>query len=82
MEEKSTFELMHRVRRANGTVGWVLSRAVPILTPDGGVREWFGPPSTSRSAGKRNQLCSRGLSASVCLLRCMKAAVPPADTCP
>lgn len=39
---RSLFELEHRVRRANGGVGWVLSRAVPILGPAGEVVEWFG----------------------------------------
>lgn len=28
---KRTFELEHRVRRADGTIGWTFSRAVPIL---------------------------------------------------
>ena len=41
----STFELEHRVRLADGGVGWVLSRAVPILGPDGEVVEWFGAAS-------------------------------------
>ncbi|WP_247654227.1 MULTISPECIES: PAS domain-containing protein [Microvirga] len=39
---KSLFELEHRVRQVNGGVGWVLSRAVPILGPDGNIVEWFG----------------------------------------
>ncbi|AWN52157.1 PAS domain S-box protein [Methylobacterium sp. 17Sr1-1] len=39
---KSLFELEHRVRLADGGVGWVLSRAVPILGADGEIVEWFG----------------------------------------
>ena len=39
---KSMFELEHRVRRADGSVGWTLSRAVPILDANGEIAEWFG----------------------------------------
>ena len=39
---KSMFELEHRVRRADGTLGWTLSRAVPILDDQGHVSEWVG----------------------------------------
>ena len=36
------FELEHRIRRADGSEGWVLSRAVPIRDEQGQVTEWFG----------------------------------------
>jgi PAS domain S-box-containing protein len=39
---KSLFELEHRVRQAGGDLGWVLSRAVPLLGADGEIVEWFG----------------------------------------
>ena len=39
---KGVFELEHRVLRSDGTVGWVLSRAVPILNENHEVVEWFG----------------------------------------
>jgi len=42
---KSLFELEHRVRLDNGGVGWVLSRAVPLLDDDGEIKEWFGAGS-------------------------------------
>jgi len=42
IRDKSVFELEHRVRRVDGTLGWTLSRAVPILDVDGNIREWFG----------------------------------------
>jgi len=42
MRQKTLFELEHRVRRADGTVGWTLSRALPILSDKGEVIEWFG----------------------------------------
>ena len=37
-----SFELEHRVLRADGTIGWTVSRAVPVLGPDGEVTEWVG----------------------------------------
>ncbi|GJD94400.1 PAS domain-containing protein [Methylobacterium iners] len=42
---RSTFDLEHRVRRADGSVGWTHSRAVPILDRGGAVVEWFGAAS-------------------------------------
>jgi len=42
---KSVFQLEHRVRRADGTVGWTSSRAVPIFDERGRIVEWFGAAS-------------------------------------
>ncbi|MGE5526559.1 MAG: PAS domain S-box protein [Rhodospirillaceae bacterium] len=42
---KSVFELEHRVRCVDGSVGWTFSRAVPILDDSGEVAEWFGAAS-------------------------------------
>jgi|GEM_PF-964286 len=42
---RTMFELEHRVRRSDIGVGWVHSRAVPILDETGAVREWFGASS-------------------------------------
>jgi PAS domain S-box-containing protein len=42
---KSVFELEHRVRRVDGSLGWTLSRAVPILDANGEIVEWFGAAS-------------------------------------
>ena len=42
---RSIFELEHRVRRADGSVGWTLSRAVPLLDASGHIVEWFGAAS-------------------------------------
>ena len=39
---KAPFELEHRVLRADGTVGWTFSRAIPLLDEAGEIREWFG----------------------------------------
>jgi PAS domain S-box-containing protein len=42
---KSTFELEHRVRRVDGSLGWMFSRAIPIQNVEGQVVEWFGAAS-------------------------------------
>jgi two-component system, sporulation sensor kinase E len=39
---KSMFRLEHRVLRVDGTLGWTLSRAIPILNSEGDIVEWFG----------------------------------------
>lgn len=39
---KSIFELEHRVIRADGSVGWVHSRAVPLFNGQEEITEWFG----------------------------------------
>ncbi|WP_420146165.1 PAS domain-containing protein [Sphingobium sp.] len=39
---KSPFVLEHRVRQAEGSIGWTASRAVPTLGPVGEILEWFG----------------------------------------
>ena len=42
---KTMFELEHRVRRVDGTLGWTFSRAVPMLDAQGEIVEWFGAAS-------------------------------------
>ena len=42
---RKMFELEHRVRRADGTLGWTLSRAVPLFDANGNITEWFGAAS-------------------------------------
>ena len=42
---KRTFQSEHRVRRVDGTLGWTLSRAIPILDRNGEIVEWFGAAS-------------------------------------
>ncbi len=41
----SIFEMEYRVQRLDGTLGWTLSRAVPLLDAQGEVVEWFGAAS-------------------------------------
>jgi signal transduction histidine kinase/CheY-like chemotaxis protein len=49
---KDTFELEHRVIRADGTLGWTFSRAIPLLDDHGRIIEWFG---TARDVTERKR---------------------------
>src|SRR5580693_2475322 len=53
---KRMFELEHRVRRIDGTLGWTNSRAVPLLNVNGEILEWFGAASdvTARKEAEEN----------------------------
>ena len=42
---RKVFELEHRVRRADGTHGWTLLRAVPLFDGNGNITEWVGAAS-------------------------------------
>jgi PAS domain S-box-containing protein len=53
---RSMFELEHRVRRTDGTLGWTNSRAVPLLNVNGEIVEWFGAAAdvTARKEAEEN----------------------------
>lgn len=53
---RNPFQLEHRVRRADGTLGWAYSRAVPLLNGNGEILEWFGAASdvTARKEAEEN----------------------------
>jgi signal transduction histidine kinase/DNA-binding response OmpR family regulator len=42
IRNKAPFELEHRIIRVDGSLGWIQSRAVPILGAGGNIVEWFG----------------------------------------
>ncbi len=42
IQTKDVFELEHRVIREDSTLGWIYSRAIPILDEQGEIVEWFG----------------------------------------
>ncbi|MGI4742687.1 MAG: PAS domain-containing protein [Janthinobacterium lividum] len=56
--QKSPFELEHRVRRADGTVGWTHSRAIPVLDAQGELTGWLGAASdvSARKAAEEQLL--------------------------
>ena len=42
LANKTTYEIEHRARNADGEYRWYKSRALPVLNTDGSVREWIG----------------------------------------
>ncbi len=52
IQTKTVFQLEHRIRRADGTLGWTFSRAVPLLDAQGEILEWFG---AARDVTERKQ---------------------------
>jgi len=51
---KSILELEHRVLRVDGTLGWILSRAIPVFDEAGEIIEWLGTATdlTDRKRGE------------------------------
>jgi two-component sensor histidine kinase len=45
VRDKAPFQVEHRVRQADGSIGWTFSRAIPILDEAGEIVEWFGAAS-------------------------------------
>jgi PAS domain S-box-containing protein len=65
---KSMFQLEHRVRRTDGTLGWTYSRAVPLFDVNGEIVEWFGAASDvteRREAEKKYRKLAQTLDAEV-----------------
>ena len=62
--DKDVFELEHRVLRADGTVGWTHSRAIPLLDNAGGIVEWLGAASDVTARVKAYQSFTRLFEAS------------------
>ncbi len=52
---KVPFQLEHRVRQADGTIGWTFSRGVPILDEAGEIAEWFGCASDVTERHRTNE---------------------------
>lgn len=68
VRSKSTFQLEHRVRRRDGTMGWTYSRAVPLLNENGEILEWFGAASdvtARREAEEKYRMLVQTLDAEV-----------------
>ncbi|MEJ1241436.1 ATP-binding protein [Chryseolinea sp. T2] len=45
LESNHEFHLEHRVFKADGSVGWVSSRAIPVRDHEGNLVEWYGAAS-------------------------------------
>jgi two-component sensor histidine kinase len=42
IQNREPLEIEHRVRTPDGVIGWLASRAVPVLDEAGAITEWFG----------------------------------------
>jgi PAS domain S-box-containing protein len=42
VSNKSTYETHYRLRRHDGQYRWTVVKGVPVLNPDGTIREWMG----------------------------------------
>jgi len=63
IRSKSVLQLEHRVRRLDGTWGWMFSRAIPLLDAEGNITEWFGAGSDVTE--RRRNEHARGWLASI-----------------
>lgn len=64
-ENGAAFESTYRMRTAAGDYRWVLSRAVPVHTPDGTIERWFGTVTdvhAQRNLSEQRDLLARELS--------------------
>jgi len=53
--EVRPYQYEHRVRKADGSIGWVFSRAVPITNEAGEIVEWFGAASDITERRRTNE---------------------------
>ncbi|HEV7265302.1 MAG TPA: PAS domain S-box protein [Falsiroseomonas sp.] len=60
VRSQGVFEQEHQVRRVDGSVGWIFSRAIPVLDANGEVTEWFGMAAdvTARRQAEAEQRAS------------------------
>ena len=42
LTKKRNLELEHRIIKEDGSIGWTLFRAIPVMDAEGNVLEWFG----------------------------------------
>lgn len=52
---RQPLELEHRVHQADGSIGWVASRAVPLTDEQGNLVEWFGAASDITEQRRTNE---------------------------
>jgi len=62
VRRKGEFHLEHRVRRLDGTLGWTLSRAIPVIDSDGAIVEWFGTATDVTDRKQIEQALHQALS--------------------
>ncbi|WP_294298932.1 PAS domain-containing sensor histidine kinase [uncultured Chryseobacterium sp.] len=60
IREKKIFQLEHRVLRADRSLGWVSSKAIPILDENGDIIEWFGTAQDITQRKEAEEALTRG----------------------
>jgi len=62
IRSKGVFQFEHRVVRVDGSLGWISSRAIPLLDGHGEIVEWFGAASdvTARKQMEKELQEARG----------------------
>nr|WP_314443720.1 PAS domain S-box protein [uncultured Sphingomonas sp.] len=70
------FELEHRVSRADGSIGWIFSRAIPLRDANGEVTEWFGAASDITERVRADQSFIRLFEASPAPFLVLKPDAP------
>ncbi|WP_426000454.1 PAS domain-containing protein [Caulobacter sp. DWR1-3-2b1] len=73
---KGVFELEYRVWRADGTIGWTFSRAIPLFDNAGEIVEWFGADSDVTARVHADQAFTRLFEASPAPLLILKPDAP------
>lgn len=65
IRDKRVFELEHRVRLGGGSIGWVRSRAIPLISSQGEVTAWFGAATdiTSHKSAEEAMMKTEKLAA-------------------
>lgn len=58
IRSRSAIVFEHRVRRADGSIAWMATKAVPALDAEGRITEWFGA-GTDVTARKQAEECLR-----------------------
>lgn len=65
IKAKDTYHLEHKVNRVDGSVGWALSRAVPLFDDNDVITNWMGAASditARKTAEETQQLLSQELA--------------------
>jgi PAS domain S-box-containing protein len=57
---REAIEVDHRIRLPDGTIGWLSSRAIPVLNENGDITEWFGMATDITQRRQIDQELARG----------------------